>query len=83
MPVCVRASIVSEKEANSRQLQEVVVNGFKLVRQWVYAGNRKPEVGVEFVGDAEGIRLNADLENMSVAFVCEMRPLYLKLLEVG
>jgi hypothetical protein len=53
------------------------------VRQRVYAGDRESEVRIKLVGDAEGIRLNGDLENLPVAVVGEVGLLNLKRLEVG
>src|ERR1700722_7963620 len=65
------------------QLQQIVVDGLKLVGQRVNTGNGESKVGVELVGDTEGVCLNADPENLSVAVVCEMGLLNLKLLEIG
>ena len=78
-----RASVIREKEADACQLQQIVVDGLKLMRQRVYAGNGESEVGVKLVGDTERVRLNADPEDLSVAVVSEMGLLDLELLEVG
>lgn len=50
------AGIVGEEEAHPGQLQKVVVDGLELVGQGIHAGDRKAEVRVELVGDAERIR---------------------------
>src|SRR5262249_24936172 len=64
------------------QLEQVVVNGFELVRQGVYAGDRQAEVGVELVGDAERVRLDAEPQELAVAVKPAGRITDLELAEV-
>ena len=46
------ARVVGEQEPHARQLEKVVVDGLRLVRQRIDPGDRQAEVGVELVGDA-------------------------------
>ena len=43
------AGVISQQEADARQLQEVVIHRLELVRQWVNAGDGKREIGVVLV----------------------------------
>ena len=61
------AGVVSQQEPDPGELQQVVVNGFKLVRQGVNAGDGQAEVGVELVGDAERVRLKAQAEKRPIS----------------
>ena len=56
------AGVVREQEPHPRELEQVVVNSLKLVRQRIHAGYRESEVRVELVGDAEGVGLDAQAE---------------------
>ncbi len=78
-----RTGVVGEQEADAGELQQVVIDGLKLVRQRVYAGDGQSEVGVELIGDAERVRLDADAEDLPVAVVSELGLLDLELGEVG
>ena len=55
-----RARVVGEQEAHAGEFEEVLVDGFELVGQRVHARDGKPEIGIEFVGDAERMRLEAE-----------------------
>jgi hypothetical protein len=35
----------------------MVIDGFELMRERVYAGDGKPKVRIKFVGDAQGVSL--------------------------
>ena len=59
--------VVSEQEAHASELEQVVVDGFELVRQRIDAGDRQTEIGIELVGDAEGVRLESESQQASVA----------------
>lgn len=48
-----RAGVVRQQKSNARKAQEIVVDGLKLMRQRVYAGNGQAEVGVVLVGEAK------------------------------
>ena len=61
--------IVGKQKAHAGQFEEVLVHGFKLVRQRVHPRNGEPEVQVEFVGDAEGIGLQSKPQKPPVAVV--------------
>jgi hypothetical protein len=78
-----RTRVVCQKKTDAWQLQQIVVDGFKLMRQRVYARDRESEIGIEFLGDTEGVRLNADPKNLSIAVVGEVGLLNLKLLEIS
>ena len=62
MMVLPGAGVVGQKEADARELEEVVVDRFELVGQRVDAGDGKREIGVVFVGQAEPVGLDADAE---------------------
>ena len=62
-----RTGVVGEQEANARELEQVVVDRFELMRQRIDARDREPEVGVELVGDAERVGLQAEAEQAPVA----------------
>ena len=61
------AGVVGQQEPDARELEQVVVDGLELVRQRIDARDREPEVGIELVGDAEGVRLEAEPEKPPVA----------------
>ena len=65
--------IVGEQEAHAGQLEEVLVDRFELVRQRINARDGKPKIGIELVGDAERIGLEADSQKLSVAVVGKSR----------
>ncbi|HEV3257947.1 MAG TPA: hypothetical protein VG013_13760 [Gemmataceae bacterium] len=48
-----RAGIVGEQETDARQLDEVVVDGFELVRQRIDTGDRQREIRVVLISQAE------------------------------
>ena len=56
------AGVVGQQEADARQLEEVVVDGLKLVRQRIDAGDGEREVGVVLVGQPEPQGLDAEAE---------------------
>ena len=58
------AGVVGEQEADARELQEVVVDGFELVRQRIDAGDGEREVGVVLVGKPEAHRFDAQAEHL-------------------
>ena len=60
------AGIVGEQEAHAGELQQVVVDRLELVRQRIDARDREPEVGVELVGDAEGVGLKTQAQQAAV-----------------
>ncbi len=62
-----RAGVVGQQEAHARELEQVVVDRFELVRQRIDARDREAEVGIELVGDAERVGLEAEPEQASVA----------------
>ena len=59
--------VVGQEEADSRELEEVVVDRFELVGERVDAGDGEGEVGVVFVGEAEPVGLDADSEELGGA----------------
>ena len=61
------AGVVGQQEADARQLEEVVVDGFELVRQRIDAGDREREVGVVLVGQPQPQGLDAEPETSRVA----------------
>ena len=61
------AGVVRQQEAHAGELEEVIVDRFELVGQGIHARDGEPEVGVELVGDAEGIGLEAEAQEPSVA----------------
>ena len=65
------AGVVGQQETYAGQLEEVFVDGFQLVRQRIDARDGKPEIGVELVGNAERIRLQADSQETSITIVRE------------
>ena len=56
------AGVVGQQEADAGELQQVVVDGLELVRQRIDARDREAEVGIELVGDAERVGLEAEAE---------------------
>jgi hypothetical protein len=54
------------EKADPRQLQQVIVDRLKLVRQQVDPGDGETEVRVELVGDAERVRLQAETNQPTV-----------------
>ena len=60
-----RPGVVGEKEADARELEEVVVDRFELVGQGVNSGDGKRKIGVVFVGQAEPVGLDSDSEARS------------------
>ena len=63
------AGVVREQEPHARELEQVIVNGLKLVRQRIDAGDRKTEERVELVGHAELVRLQTEPQQGAVAGV--------------
>lgn len=63
------SGVVGEQEADTSQLQKIVVDGLKLVRKRIDPGDREAKVGIEFPGDAEGIRLQPEAEQPSVTII--------------
>ena len=61
------AGVVGQQEADARQLQEVVVDRFQLVRQRIDAGDGEREERVVLVGEAQPLRLDAEPEQPGVA----------------
>ena len=61
------AGIVGQQEADARQLHEVVVNGFELVRQRIDAGDREREVRIVLVGQTETQCLDAQAKPFRIA----------------
>ena len=60
------AGVVGQQEPDGGQLHEVLVDRFQLVGQRVHPGDGEAEVGVELVGDAQGVGLEGQLEEASV-----------------
>ena len=56
------ARVVGQQEADARQLDEVVVDRFELVRQRVDAGDREREVRIVLVGQPETQSLDSRAE---------------------
>jgi len=54
--------VVGEEEPHAGDFEQVLVDRFELVRQRIDAGDRKAEIRVELVGDAERVRLNPEAE---------------------
>ena len=61
------AGIVGKQEPNARQAHEVVVDGLKLVRQRIDAGDRERKIRVVLVGEPKPSGLNAEAETRRVA----------------
>ena len=61
------AGVVGQQEPHARELEQVVVDRFELMRQRIDARDREPEVGIELVGDAERVGLEAEPQQASVA----------------
>src|SRR5207237_518671 len=49
--------VVSQQKADASELQQVIVDGLKLMREWIDARDRKGEVRVELVGNSKSVRL--------------------------
>ena len=62
------ASSASRKRTRA-SLQQIVVNRFELMRQRIDARDRKAEIWIELVGDAEHVGLQAEPEQFTVASV--------------
>ena len=60
------AGVIGKEETNSGQLEQVVVDCFKLMGQRVDARDRETEVWIELVGDAERVGLNAKPKEMAI-----------------
>ncbi len=62
------AGVVGQQEPDAGQLEEVVVDGFELVRQRVDAGDGEREVGVVLVGQrqAQGLDAQAEMQRIAV-----------------
>ena len=63
--------VVGEQEPHRGQFEEVLVDGLELVREGVHAGDRETEIRVELIGDAQGMGLEAETKEPSVAVVGE------------
>ena len=61
------AGVVGQQEADARELEQVVVDRFELVRQRIDARDRETEVRIELVGDAERVGLKPKAEQAAVA----------------
>ena len=61
------AGVVGQQEAHARELEQIVVDRLELMRQRIDARDREAEIGVELVGDAEGVGLKAKAEQSAVA----------------
>ena len=61
------ARVVRQQEADAGQAEEVVVNGFELVRERVNASDGEREVGVVLEGQPEAHRFDAEPEHFGVA----------------
>ena len=59
--------VVGQEEADAGELQQVVVDRFELMRQRIDAGDGQAEIGIELVGDAEGVSLDAEAKQSTVA----------------
>lgn len=55
--------IVREQEADSRHLEEMVVNRFKLMWKRVHARYGQAKIWIEFVGNSEGVGLNGEADH--------------------
>jgi hypothetical protein len=64
-----RAGVVGQQEPHARELEQVVVDRLELVRQRVDARDRQAEVGIELVGDAERVGLEAEPQEPPVPVV--------------
>ena len=62
-----RAGVVGQEEPDARQAHEIVVDGLKLVRQRIDAGDGEREVWVVLVGQPEARGLDAKAEARRVA----------------
>ena len=63
------AGVVGEQKTHARQLDELVVDRLKLVRQRIDARNREREVRVVLVGGLQPHRLDAQAEAKRIAIV--------------
>ena len=66
-----RAGVVGEQEAHAGQLQEVLVDGLKLVRQRVHPRDGKAEIGIELVGDTQPVGLQGRPQQPAIAILGE------------
>jgi len=64
-----RPRIIRQKKAHPRELEERLIDRLELVRQGVHPGDRQPEVGIEFIGDSQGIGLQPEAEEVAIALV--------------
>ena len=78
-----RAGVVGQQEAHARELEQVVVDRFELMRQRIDARDREPEVGIELVGDAERVGLEAKPQQASVAVERVLRVENREAIEIG
>ena len=69
------AGIVGEQEADLGEFEQMVVNRLQLVRQRIDLADRQAEIGVELEGDAKGIGLQAEPQQVWVAVKGEGRRL--------
>ena len=63
------AGVVGQQEPHARELEQVVVDRLELMRKRIDARDREPEVGIELVGDAQGVGLQAEAQQAPVAIV--------------
>ena len=71
-----------EQEADSGELQQVVVNRLKLMRKRIDARDRESEIRVEFIGNPEDIGLKAEPKQVAVTGVRAGRLLDLEIFDV-
>ncbi len=63
------AGVIGEQKADLGDFEQIVVDRLQLVRQRIDPTDRQAEIGVEFVGDAEGVGLQTQPYQVAVADV--------------
>src|SRR5687768_5712329 len=52
-----RARVVSQEKPDTGRFEEIIINGLKLMRQRIDAGNREAKIWIELVGDPKRVGL--------------------------
>ena len=61
------AGVIGEQETDAGELEQVVVNRLKLMRQRIDARDGKSEIGIEFVGDPKRVGLKPQPKQIAIA----------------
>jgi hypothetical protein len=61
--------IIGQEEAHAGEFEQVIIDRFKLVWQWIDAGDGEPEIRVKLVGDPEHVGLEPQAQEATVTGV--------------